>query len=136
MQRDELLAWISNEPWLKQNDVDRSNRASRGLLNLLSHDEDSRCSKNEFLAAFDPFSTADVITLVVNLLRAGMVAKIPRLCYVYNSHDPYLNGRLRGHHSPEQSPEPGLHHPLSITDTPADTMLIPGQRGEAEKRQD
>jgi hypothetical protein len=128
---------VEHEPWLKQ---DSLLQESQRLLSLVSHDEDSRVSRNEFISSFETFMTSDIITLVVNLLRAGMVAKVPRLCYVYNAHDPYLNGQVEQNGVqggiPEKSPDPGAHHALSVSDTPAQTMMMPGQhRVEAEKRE-
>jgi len=127
LQRDELLEWISNEPWLTQPEL--AEGASR-LVESVSHDEDSRCSRTEFLKAFDGFTTADVVNLIVNLLRAGMISKVPKLTYVYNDKDFYLNGILQ---QPEESPEPGMHGQLSHHDTTADALLTGQNREEAEK---
>lgn len=106
-------------------------RESTRLLELVSHDEDSRVSLAEFLAAFIGFSTADVITLVVNLLRAGMICKVPKRVYVYRkpcAHHFYCSAP-RGQaaesvpHSPEPSPQPPDAGEGGVHDTPAHSLL-------------
>ena len=132
LEREELLAWVEHEPWLRQPNL---SRRARTLLNLVNHDEDSRCSRNEFLAAFESFSTPDIITLIVNLLRAGMVAKVPRVIFVQNTHDFYRNGlRFDATGRPEGgSGDSGEHSDLSSSDTPADTLLFGTHKEEASK---
>lgn len=131
LEREELLAWVEHEPWLRQPNL---SRRARTLLNLVNHDEDSRCSRNEFLAAFESFSTPDIITLIVNLLRAGMVAKVPRVIFVQNAHDFYRNGLLfDAMGRPEGSADSGEHSDLSSSDTPADTLLFGKHKEEASK---
>ena len=139
LEREELVTWVEHEPWLQQENLSR--RAQK-LLEAVNHDEDSRCSKVEFLHSFEHFTTPDIIMLVVNLLRAGMVCKLPRVTFVYNHSDFYMNGLFLNDHngagngshgSPEESPDPGEHGDLSVSDTPAHSLMFGPHKEEASK---
>lgn len=128
VEREELLSWANNEPWLQQPKLARE---ARRMLDAVTHDEDSRCSLHEFLSAFSDFTTPTIIELIVNLMRAGMVCKLPRVSYAYNAHDFYRIGPLGdGSASPDDSPEPGDHGDLSAHDTPAQTLRFGAHKHE------
>ena len=69
VDRQTITDWIRSEPYLQRDDT---RVEAQRMLNKLSHDEDSsRCSYREFVLAFLAFTTEEVRSLVINLLRSA-----------------------------------------------------------------